>query len=89
MNTKLLPSTRSGFRSITHSKRSAVRPMILALLAALFITALTSHAFGQGECLSRCEQDLAACLQAGQGNDPLTIGCLDRYDTCCQGCIGF
>lgn len=90
MNTKLLQSSRSGSRSITHhSKRSSARSLILALLVALCITALTAHAFGQGECLSQCEQNLAECLHAGQGDPMASTICLDRYDACCQGCIGF
>lgn len=89
MNTKLLQSWRSGSRSTTHRKRSSARSMILALLVALCITALTAHAFGQGECLSLCERDLAACLRAG-GSDPVPSGfCQDSYDACCQACIGF
>jgi hypothetical protein len=61
----------------------------LWILVACIALSLPPVAYGQFECLTQCAENLAACLQAGQG-DPLAASiCQDRYDACIASCIGF
>ena len=59
------------------------------ILIACIALSLPPVAQGQFECLTQCQEQFAACLQAGQG-DPISSSiCQDRYDACCAACIGF
>ena len=61
----------------------------LWILIACAVLCLTPVAYGQFECLSKCQEQLANCLQTGHG-DPIAASiCQDNYDACCAACIGF
>ncbi len=81
-----LRSKRSDSRLTAGRRVFSPRLWILVALVAL---CLTTAAYGQFDCLSKCEQQLAECLQTSQG-DPIAASiCQDNYDACWTACIGF
>jgi hypothetical protein len=81
-----LQSKRSDSRLTTGRRVFSPRLWILVALIAL---CLTSAAYGQEECLSKCEHQLADCLRLGSGDPVAASICQDNYDACCAPCIGF
>lgn len=81
-----LRSTRSGSSLKTGRRVYSPRLWILAVVVAL---TLTSAAYGQEECLSKCQQQLSTCLEGVQGDPVATSICQDNYDTCCIPCNAF
>jgi hypothetical protein len=81
-----LQSKRSDSRLTTGRRVFSPRLWILVALIAL---CLTTAAHGQFACLSKCQQQLAGCLQTGQGLSISDSICQDNYDACCAACIGF
>jgi hypothetical protein len=81
-----LQSKRSDFSLTTGRRKFSPRLWILMALIAL---SLTSVAFGQDECLSKCEQQLADCLRTGQGDPMAASICQDNFDACIAPCYGF
>jgi hypothetical protein len=81
-----LQSKRSDSRLTAGRRVFSPRLWILVALIAL---SLTTAAYGQFDCLSECQRQLAGCLQTG-GDDPIVTSiCQDNYDACCAACIGF
>jgi hypothetical protein len=79
--------SKHGGRRLVIGAMPSLRRFWLA--SVLFALCLTGAAYGQGECIDQCLQQLADCVQQGQG-DPLASSiCQDRYDACCAACIGF
>ena len=62
-----LKSKRSDSRLMTGRRVFSPRLWVLLALIAL---CLSSAAYGQDECLSKCEHQLADCLRTGQGGGP-------------------
>jgi hypothetical protein len=87
MDIQQTPNNKRSDSRLTTGKR-AFSPRFW-ILAVLMMLCLTTAASGQFDCLSKCAQQLAACLQSGQG-DPIPASiCQDNYDACCAPCIGF
>ena len=72
-------------RRQTISERSRVR-RITGLLAVAFLLASPAVASAQVDCLGKCEQQLALCVQNG-GSEP-GADCLSHYDACVDACLG-
>lgn len=78
-NSNPSPSTRSG-------KRFSMRSLTLVLIISLSVAGLATKASAQ-TCLEQCQQALASCLQAAQGDPLLEVRCQNDYDRCGQDCM--
>jgi len=64
-----------------------VASVLMIVIYAALSAPLTSHA--QFDCLEKCQEQLANCLQAAHGDPVVGTMCQDNYDSCCAACIGF
>lgn len=66
-----------------------VKGRLLVLLLAISLMTLTSgtQVQAQAECLGKCEETLAACLNSAR--DPVAEAiCQTNYWACVDGCLG-
>lgn len=87
MNTKISKADRSGRSSNVSEMLLSARSWILMLLLTLCLTRMGTTAFAQPQCMSLCQQQLAACLVVAQGDPLQEAQCQDAYDSCSEGCI--
>jgi hypothetical protein len=74
-------------KEIAEMKKWKVRCQTIAsLLSITLLLALPMVATAQVECLGKCEETFAHCLQNG-GSDP-GIDCLSNYEGCVDACLG-
>jgi hypothetical protein len=55
-------------------------------LVALCVLSFEDKAFGQS-CYDQCQQGLASCMQAGQGDPAAELLCQRNYDKCTSDCM--
>ena len=67
---------------------SACSRIVILVLALCPVSAMSSTP-DPVTCFDQCEQSLASCRQAAQGNPILEARCQDIYDACCEGCLQF
>lgn len=73
-------------KEIAEMKKWKVRYQTIASLLAITLLALPMVATAQVDCLGKCEETFAHCLQNG-GSDP-GIDCLSNYEACVDACLG-
>jgi len=68
--------------------QQVVRRRVPSLLAIAFLIALFmgSRVSAQVECMGKCEEQYAQCVQNG-GSDP-GVDCVGNYDACIDACLG-
>jgi hypothetical protein len=68
-------------------KRRVSRLLSIALAIAVTVIG-SAPAKAQTECLGKCEAQLAACPNQGNGSSQLSGGCIEAYEACVNACLG-
>jgi hypothetical protein len=78
---------RVGAASKMSKKPFSFRSWILVLFVTTSLTIPGATALAQAGCFNTCQNGLAQCLQAAQGNPLLEAQCQDNYDSCGEQCL--
>jgi hypothetical protein len=68
------------------SKLFSAHFCILMLMIGFVLTGAQLNAYAQG-CWEACQQNLAGCLQAAQGDPLQEVRCQNDYDKCGADCM--
>ena len=80
-----------GGRTTTSQRafKRAVTGLLIITLVIGSVAVASTTAFGQIECISACESQLATCIRnQGNGGSLLSATCVQIYEACIDLCLG-